>query len=92
MTKHELCILAAEKAGMKAYDAVKLTNFLIEEIKDAVQKGDTVTLRGLGTFRTKIRKARKAQNIRERKTIHLPETTVIDFVVSDEWKREHKLD
>lgn len=73
MTKQEVAASVAEKANISRDQAVKAVEAMIGTIMNAVSNGDEVTLRGFGTFKTVIRRAKKARDISRRETIMIPE-------------------
>lgn len=54
-------------------------------IKDAVYCGEEVTLRGFGTFKAKLRKAKSARNISAGTTIQIPARYVVAFKPSKDF-------
>lgn len=64
----------AKKIDIDHRQAVKAVEAVMETIMDAVSGGDEVTLRGFGTFKTVVRRAKKARDISRRETIMLPES------------------
>lgn len=74
MTKQEVATSVAKKIGIDHRQAVKAVEAVMETIMDAVSGGDEVTLRGFGTFKTVVRRAKKARDISRRETIMLPES------------------
>lgn len=73
MTKQEVATSVAKKIDIDHRQAVKAVEAVMETIMDAVSGGDEVTLRGFGTFKTVIRRAKKARDISRRETIMIPE-------------------
>ena len=72
MTKQELAAKMAEKAGISQYQAVKAAEAFMETVIEAVSNDDDVTLRGFGTFKTVVRREKKARDISRGETITLP--------------------
>lgn len=56
-----------------------------ELIKESVNKGDVVELRGFGTFHPIIKKERKGQDMYRGKTIVIPEKRFPKFVPAKEF-------
>lgn len=54
-------------------------------IKDAVYCGEEVTLRGFGTFKTKLRKTKTARNISAGTTVLVPAHKVVTFKPSKDF-------
>ena len=87
MTKKELAGATAKKvndlvgynANVSAQTAESVINAALEVIKEAVYKGDDVTLRGFGTFTHKNRAAKTARNINTGEAVHVPARSVVCF-------------
>ena len=83
MTKAELVNAIAI---MKGYDKTTILNVVesaMEVIKNTVAEGDTVYLRGFGSFGTKVRKQKIARNITKKESIIVPEHKIPSFKPSD---------
>ena len=74
MTKQEVAAKVAEKTNIGQHQAVKVVETVMEVITEAVCGCNEVTLRGFGTFKTVVRRAKKARDISRGETITLPET------------------
>ena len=74
MTKQEIVANVAEKTNISQHQVMKVVEAVMEVITDTVCVGNEVTLRGFGTFKTVIRRAKKARDISRGETITLPET------------------
>lgn len=74
MTKQEVAAKVAEGAGISKYQAVNAVEVFMETVIESVESGNDVTLRGFGTFKTVVRRAKKARDISRGETITLPET------------------
>lgn len=60
-------------------DITTVVEATISNIRRAVTEGDEVTLRGFGTFKKKMRKAKTARNISAGTTILVPAHEVVTF-------------
>lgn len=60
--------------------AIAVLNNLLEGIVTAIQKGEEVTLRGIGRFTTRTRAARMARNVRTGEPVAVPEKVVVKFI------------
>ena len=65
-------------------DLEKFTNIILNEIKQALKKGDRVELRGFGIFSTNTQKARISRNPKTGEKINTPEKKTIHFKMSKE--------
>ena len=57
MTKAEMIVAVAEKAGMTKKDAEKAVAAVLETVTETLKKGDKITLTGFGSFEVKTRAA-----------------------------------
>jgi len=65
-------------------DLTKFTNIILNEIKEALKRGDRVELRGFGMFSTSVQKASIRRNPRTGEKVHIKEKQVIKFKMSKE--------
>ena len=65
-------------------DLEKVVSVVLNEIKQALKRGDRVELRGFGMFSTNIQKARISRNPRTGEKINTPEKKVIHWKMSKE--------
>ena len=65
-------------------DLEKFTNIILDEIKQALKRGDRVELRGFGIFSTNIQKARISRNPRTGEKLNTPEKKTIHFKMAKE--------
>ena len=72
MNKAELIAAVAAKAEVSQKEAGAVVAAVLDEIKDALKKGDKVQLVGFGTFEAKKREARTGRNPRTNETIEIP--------------------
>ena len=71
MNKAEFTSAVADDAEMSKADAGRAVDAMIEVIKKALKKGDTVTLVGFGTFSVRKRAARHGRNPQTGDTIKI---------------------
>lgn len=64
MNKTELAAIIAEKTGLTKKDAEAVLNAIMDSVKEALAKGDKVSLEGFGTFEVRERAAREGKNPR----------------------------
>ncbi|MCP4180324.1 MAG: integration host factor subunit beta [bacterium] len=67
-------------------DINQIIVLLLETIQDKVIDGETIYLRGFGTFGSKIRKQRIARNMKTGESITVPEHSVPYFRAGKELK------
>ncbi|KFN50282.1 HU family DNA-binding protein [Arenimonas composti] len=71
MNKAEFTSAVADEAELSKADAGRAVDAMIEVIKKALKKGDTVTLVGFGTFSVRKRAARQGRNPQTGDTIKI---------------------
>lgn len=79
MKKSELVELVAEKAGLTKADANRAIDAFTETVKEALVKGEKVTLVGFGTFSTGERAAREGRNPLTGETLKIAASTSVKF-------------
>ena len=63
-------------------DLEKFINIILNEIKQALKRGDRVELRGFGMFSTNTQKARISRNPKTGEKVNTPEKKTIHFKMS----------
>ena len=77
-------VVSTKKEAAAAVDA------MLDAIKKALKKGDTVTLVGFGTFKVAKRKARKGRNPQTGEVIKIPAKKVPVFKAGSDLKKAVK--
>lgn len=72
MTKQDLVAGAAQAAGVTKKAASEVLDAVLHLVTKALQKGDSVTVTGFGTFRVSKRAARSGVNPRTMAKIKIP--------------------
>ncbi len=72
MNKAELIAAVAAKAEISQKEAGIVVAAVLDEIKDALKKGDKVQLVGFGSFEVRAKAARTGKNPRTGETIEIP--------------------
>jgi nucleoid DNA-binding protein len=80
--KSELVGVVAEKTGVSKGDVGRVLDEALAEIRRSVDGGETVALRGFGTFRLSERSARKGRNPRTGEEIDIPASRFLAFKAS----------
>ena len=65
-------------------DLEKFTNIILNEIKNALKRGDRVELRGFGIFSTNIQKTRISRNPKTGEKVNTPQKKTIRFKIAKE--------
>jgi len=86
MTKADIVEQIAAKTGLTKTDTGLVVEGVLEALKDALITGETVEIRGFGTFKIKKRAARRARNPRTGEPVDIPEKFVPTFKPSRELK------
>ena len=72
MTKAEIVSNISEKSGIEKADVLATVEAFMEEVKDSLERGDNVYLRGFGSFIIKTRAEKTGRNISKNTTIKIP--------------------
>lgn len=86
MTKQDLVNTVAEQTGFPSYQVKAIVERSLDVIRDEVKGGETVTIRGFGTFQIKQRKAKPARNISTGESVLVPAHKVVNFKPSKDFK------
>ena len=79
MTKAEIVSNIAEKTGIEKTDVLRVVEDLMVEVKDALESGENVYLRGFGSFIIKTRAEKTGRNITKNITIKIPAHNIPAF-------------
>lgn len=90
MTKNEVAEILSTKTGMKMSTAINAVEEIMEIMSETFSKGESIFLRGFGTYRVVVRKAKTGQDITRKKTIHIPERRTVKFIPSKTLKDKMK--
>ena len=86
MTKADLVEICAEKTGLTRTDVAVTVDAFLDAVKHSLEAGKNIEIRGFGTFKVKLRKARKARNPRTGAEVPVPDRKVPVFKPSNEFK------
>lgn len=76
MNKSDLIQHTSENANISKADARRVIEIMLSSIGDTLASGDKVSIKGFGTFQTKIRASRKVRNLHTAEIITLPAVQV----------------
>ena len=79
MTKADVVSEIAKKTGIDKADVLACVEGFMEVVKDSLENGENVYLRGFGSFITKKRAAKAARDILKNTTITVPEHNIPAF-------------
>lgn len=86
MTKAELVTKIAKKTGLEKAAVLAIVENFMETVKDSLTEGESVYLRGFGTFQPKTRATKTARNISADKAIIIPAHNIPSFKPCDSFK------
>lgn len=85
MLRSELIAKLAKKhPHLAAHDLERAVSIILDEIADALARGDRVELRGFGAFSVRHREARRGRNPRTGDTVDVPAKSVPFFKAGKE--------
>ena len=87
MNKNELVEAIALSTEITKTDVDKVVTSLTEVITDELEKGDSVSLKGFGTFEVRSCSERTGRNPRTGETLVIPASKVPAFKVSSALKK-----
>ena len=79
MTKLELVKKISQRTGIERQDVLAVLESMMINVQDFVAGGETIYLRGFGSFGPKRRAKKTARNISNNTTIIIPEHTAPHF-------------
>lgn len=88
MTKAELITSIAIQTGYDKTSIATVIESAMDNIKKTVAAGDSVYLRGFGSFTTKTRAKKIARNISKNTSMEVPEHKIPAFKASNEFKKQ----
>ena len=86
MNKEDLVKLVSEKTGITKKAAEQAQKMVIEGISSALEKGDSVSLVGFGSFKVVERAAREGRNPSTGEKMHIPGSKAVKFTPSKSLK------
>jgi DNA-binding protein HU-beta len=79
MKKEDLARLVSDEAGITQKAGGQMVDTVIEGISSALEKGDSVSLLGFGSFKVVERSARDGRNPRTGEKIQIPASKSVKF-------------
>ncbi|HYP68132.1 MAG TPA: integration host factor subunit alpha [Thiobacillaceae bacterium] len=86
LTKAELAELLFEKVGLNKREAKDMVETFFEEIRNALEKGDTVKLSGFGNFQCREKPKRPGRNPKTGEEMPISARRVVTFHASQKLK------
>ncbi|HKL31744.1 MAG TPA: HU family DNA-binding protein [Tangfeifania sp.] len=91
MTKAEVVNEIASRTNVNKDDTLKIVETFMEAVKDTLNEGENVYLRGFGTFQIKHRAEKTARNISKNSVVIIPAHNIPAFKPSKYFVEEVKL-
>lgn len=85
MRKNDIIMAIAAQTGIPKVDVLVVIEGFFTEVKTAVTRGETVSLRRFGTFASRKRAGRQARNISKGEDLFVPEHYIPKFLPSGEF-------
>jgi DNA-binding protein HU-beta len=85
MRKADMITRIADKTGIPKVDILVALEAFFVEVKDSLENGEPVYMRGFGSFFIKKRAAKIARNIKKNIAIEIPEQMLPAFKPSQEF-------
>ena len=79
MTKADIVAKIAEKTGLEKVDVQTTVEAFMKEVKESLEAGENVYLRGFGSFIIKERAKKTGRNISKNTTIIIPAHNIPSF-------------
>jgi DNA-binding protein HU-beta len=85
MTKADIVTRIAEQTGMEKQDVQNTVEAFMTTVRESVENGENVYLRGFGSFVVKTRAAKTGRNIKAKKSIQIPAHNIPSFKPAKEF-------
>lgn len=88
MTKADIVDIVSNSTGITKVETEAVVNGFLDTVIDAMKSGETIELRGFGSFKVVKRAQRVARNPKTNEEVIVPEQHVPVLKVSKEFKKE----
>ncbi len=88
MTKADIVDIVSNSTGITKVETEAVINGFLDTVIDAMKSGETIELRGFGSFKVVKRAQRVARNPKTNQEVIVPEQHVPVLKVSKEFKKE----
>lgn len=89
MTKRDLVVRISERTGERQQDVLRVIQHTLQEISNALARGETVELRNFGVFEISVRKARVGRNPNAPEAdVRIPPRAVVKFKPGKQMREE----
>ena len=86
MNKAELIMKVSERANVTQKVAKVIVDTLFDGMKESLEKGERIEIRGFGSFQVKLREAREGRNPKTGEEVQIPAKRTPFFKVGKELK------
>jgi len=86
LTKADLADLLFEQVGLNKREAKEMVESFFDEVRDALEKGDTVKLSGFGNFQLRDKPQRPGRNPKTGEEMPISARRVVTFHASQKLK------
>ena len=86
VTRADLGNSVYREVGLSMADSAQLVDALLEEVSDALVRGDTVKIPSFGSFSSRKKKARIGRNPKTGVEVEIPPRTVLTFNPSNSFR------
>jgi DNA-binding protein HU-beta len=90
MRKADIITTISEKTGVPKVDVLVSIEAFFKEVKDTLEQGENLYVRGFGSFIRKTRKAKIGRNIKKNIAIEIPEHDIPAFKPSKQFVEQIK--
>lgn len=90
MRKADLVNQVSEKTGISQIDTLVTLEQTLSTIQETLAAGESLFIRGFGTFSPKKRAAKKGRNIKKGEPVIIPEHCIPHFKPAKEFKQKLK--
>ncbi len=90
MTKADIVNEISSKTGLDRFDVQKTIEFFMKEVKESLANGESVYLRGFGSFVIKKRAEKVARNISKNEPMTIPAHSIPAFKPSPDFVADVK--
>lgn len=87
MTKADIVEIIAESTGLSKVETEAVVKGFLDTVIDAMKRGETIELRGFGSFKVVKRAQRVARNPKTNEEVIVPEQYVPTLKISKEFKK-----
>ncbi|MDA0303432.1 MAG: integration host factor subunit beta [Bacteroidetes bacterium] len=85
MTKADIVSRIADETGMEKHDVQTTVEAFMRSVRDGLESGQNVYLRGFGSFIVKTRAAKTGRNILAKQSIQIPAHNIPSFKPAKEF-------